>query len=79
MSQCKSCERMLQLASLNEVELIEEQLSLEIDLAHNEVKESRLETCLGCPFLKGQTCTKCGCYALFRASLEKKTCPIGKW
>lgn len=76
---CKSCERLKKLASLNEAELIEEQLSLEEDLATEQVKEDRLSICLKCPFLKNQTCTKCGCYALFRASLEYKQCPVAKW
>lgn len=79
MSSCKSCERLKELATLNEVELIEEQLSLETDLANEATKDKRLNTCLKCPFLKNQTCTKCGCYALFRASLEHKHCPIGEW
>ncbi|WP_423189100.1 DUF6171 family protein [Alkalibacterium sp. f15] len=79
MTRCESCERLKNLASLNEIELIEEQLSLEIDLTSERIKEERLRICLGCPFLKNQTCTKCGCYALFRVSLEGKRCPISKW
>ena len=79
MTSCKSCERLKQLAELNEIEMIEEQLSLEVDLASDKKKEERLAVCLTCPFLKNQTCTKCGCYALFRASLEEKHCPIAKW
>jgi len=79
MTHCKSCERLKNLASLNEIELIEEQLSLEIDLTSEKIKEERLRICLDCPFLKNQTCTKCGCYALFRASLKEKHCPISKW
>ena len=79
MSDCKSCERLQELADLNELELIEEQLSLEIDVVNDEVKEKRLSICLSCPFLNRQTCTKCGCYALFRTSLANKKCPISKW
>lgn len=76
---CKNCERLAEMASLNEKELIEEQLMLETDLASEETKDSRLSICMNCPFLAGQTCTKCGCYALFRASLETKNCPVNKW
>ncbi|GAA0352011.1 hypothetical protein GCM10008932_01270 [Alkalibacterium iburiense] len=79
MSECKSCSRLQELANLNELELIEEQLSLEFDLVSEVVKEKRLNVCLSCPFLKGQTCSKCGCYALFRTSLANKKCPINKW
>lgn len=76
---CKSCERMIQLASTNINEEIEEQLSLEFDLASEDKKEERLSVCLECPFFQEHTCIKCGCYARFRASLDYKTCPIGKW
>lgn len=76
---CKNCERLSQLADHNEMDLIAEQLTLETDLASEEKKDERVSICLGCPFLKGQTCTKCGCYALFRASLSSKSCPVNKW
>ncbi|GEN50485.1 DUF6171 family protein [Alkalibacterium pelagium] len=76
---CKSCERLTELASQNELELIEEQLELELNIAEDDVRDKRLSICMNCPFLKGQTCTKCGCYALFRASLSDKQCPVNKW
>lgn len=79
MTECKSCERLKRLASTNEIEMIEEQLSLETELASDKEKEKRLNICMDCPFLKNQTCTKCGCYTLFRASLKNKNCPIAKW
>ena len=79
MSDCKSCERLQELASVNELDLIEEQLSLEFDLVNDEIKEKRLNICLSCPFLKRQTCSKCGCYVLFKTSLSYKNCPIDKW
>jgi hypothetical protein len=67
------------LATVDVNKEIDEQLSIEANLATDEKKEARLAICLGCPFLKNQTCLKCGCYARFRASLEQKYCPIGKW
>ncbi|WP_208560861.1 DUF6171 family protein [Marinilactibacillus kalidii] len=76
---CKTCERLEALAGQNVLESIEEQLSLEVDLASDELKEMRLSVCESCPFFQNQTCTKCGCYAMFRASLNYKNCPIGKW
>lgn len=76
---CKNCERLANMASLNEKELIEEQLMLETDIASDDTKEKRLAICMDCPFLANQTCTKCGCYALFRASLRSKQCPVNKW
>jgi len=79
MSNCKSCDRLNKLANLNEKELIEQQLSLEFDLADEDVKEERLSICLSCPFLNQQTCSKCGCYVLFRSSVLNKKCPINKW
>lgn len=79
MSKCKSCDRLKELADLNELELIEEQLSLETDLVTDKEKDERLSVCMTCPFRKKQTCTKCGCYTLFRASLKYKSCPVSKW
>lgn len=76
---CKSCERMKLLATVNEIELIEEQLMFETNLSSDETKDKRLKICMECPFLKRQTCIKCGCYAFFRASLADKKCPINKW
>lgn len=70
---------MKEMATLDEIELIEEQLLLETDLASEETKDRRLSICLDCPFLTGQTCTKCGCYALFRASMNSKKCPVNNW
>ncbi|MFC6465733.1 DUF6171 family protein [Marinilactibacillus sp. GCM10026970] len=76
---CKTCERLEALAGQDVVTSIEEQLSLEIDLASEELKEKRLSVCETCPFFQNQTCTKCGCYAMFRASLNYKSCPVNKW
>ncbi|MFL2071914.1 DUF6171 family protein [Marinilactibacillus psychrotolerans] len=76
---CKTCERLEALASQDVLESIEEQLSLETDLASNELKEKRLIIYDSCHFFQNQTCIKCGCYAMFRASLEYKKCPIDKW
>lgn len=79
MSECKTCIRMKELATIDINNMIDEQLSFEIDIVSDEAKEKRLSICMNCPFLKGQTCLKCGCYARFRASLEHKKCPIEKW
>lgn len=79
---CFGCERKQEQLLLTEAKIqaeIEEQLLMEINLASDELKDDRLATCAGCPFRVSHTCTKCGCYVVFRASLEIKHCPIGKW
>ncbi|MDE1549577.1 DUF6171 family protein [Jeotgalibaca caeni] len=79
---CKGCERrneLLQLTDEKIQEEIEEQLSMEIDLASPELRDSRLSICATCPFRAQHTCSKCGCYVGFRASLNGKVCPVGKW
>lgn len=58
---------------------IEEQLAMEVNLASEAVRDERLAVCATCPFRSTHTCTKCGCYVAFRASLEIKKCPVGKW
>ncbi|MFJ1627389.1 hypothetical protein [Marinilactibacillus psychrotolerans] len=47
---CKTCERLEALASQDVLESIEEQLSLETDLASNELKEKRLIIYDSCHF-----------------------------
>ncbi len=76
---CKTCDRMEELAQTSIEELIDEQLSFESKLADKEVIETRLAKCQVCPFLQEATCSKCGCFARFRASLPMKKCPIGYW
>lgn len=76
---CKNCDRLEALTNEDILSSIKEQLSIEKDLATEELKEERLSICMDCPFFQDHTCTKCGCYALFRASLNQKSCPINKW
>lgn len=76
---CKPCKRLEALAGTDVVVSINEQLSMEEDLAIDRLKEERLSVCIACPFYQQHTCTKCWCYALFRASLNHKACPINKW
>ncbi|WP_227004528.1 DUF6171 family protein [Jeotgalibaca porci] len=52
---------------------------MEINLSSDNLRESRLAICASCPFRQSHTCTKCGCYVAFRASLKLKSCPVGKW
>ena len=42
---------------------------------------ARLEICKSCDLFrpKSQTCKKCGCFMKLKTTLEKATCPIGKW
>ena len=79
---CFGCERNEQLLKLTDekvLALVEEQLSMEINLSSDNLRESRLAICASCPFRQSHTCTKCGCYVTFRASLKLKSCPVGKW
>lgn len=74
---CRICDRD---KNYEEVEsLIDEQLSLEKDIASKKIIKKRLEICDKCPFLEKHTCSKCGCFSRFRASLIKKECPINYW
>ncbi len=79
---CFGCERNEQLLKLTDEKVlaeVEEQLLMEINLASDDLRGSRLAICAGCPFRQSHTCTKCGCYVAFRTSLEIKNCSVGKW
>jgi hypothetical protein len=58
---------------------VREQLSWEVDLASDAVRDARLDLCRRCPDLAAHTCRRCGCYVEFRASLLDKRCPRGSW
>lgn len=79
---CIGCERKEMLLGLTDEVVqaeIDEQLSIEINLATPEERDQRLAICATCPFRATHTCTRCGCYVGFRASLAMKSCPAGKW
>jgi hypothetical protein len=46
-----------------------------------ELGNTRLEICKGCPELiqLTTTCKKCGCFMAVKTKLKASTCPIGKW
>jgi len=57
-------------------------------LATNEVVETRLKVCEGCPKLKTKTyddgrvwigCLVCGCGYKRKVSFHGSKCPLGKW
>lgn len=76
---CKGCEIKEEAALFDVDALIQEQLSLEIDLVSEDLLAKRLKQCETCPFRSNHTCTKCGCFYQFRANLAMKTCPDGRW
>ncbi|MGN8842712.1 DUF6171 family protein [Niallia sp. HCP3S3_B10] len=76
---CVGCEIKEQVSRLDVEALVQEQLSFEIDLAQEEVRDQRLSICEQCKHLNQHTCGKCGCFVRFRASLDKKNCPDRKW
>lgn len=76
---CKGCDVKEQASETDVDELIAEQLSFEIDLADLALVEKRTSICESCPFRSLHTCTKCGCFYKFRANLNHKVCPAGKW
>ena len=45
------------------------------------VIEERLAICRECPFFDKRMlkCKKCGCFMKLKTTLEKASCPIGKW
>lgn len=58
---------------------IHEQLSLEPILVPSYILKERLKICHSCPFLIQHTCSQCGCYIKFRASIPNKQCPLSNW
>nr|WP_207696383.1 DUF6171 family protein [Enterococcus sp. DIV0212c]MBO1354958.1 hypothetical protein [Enterococcus sp. DIV0212c] len=76
---CIGCEIKGSAANLNVKQLIEEQLLVETNLAEEQTKEKRIKLCETCPFRVAHTCSKCGCFFEFRASLSDKNCPVGHW
>ncbi len=49
------------------------------DRASEETVEKRLAVCMDCERLVDATCTACGCYVEFRASMRDGHCPKKKW
>ena len=76
---CIGCEIKEEVKSLNVENLITEQLELEQNLADEQTIKRRLAICEICPKRSFHTCTKCGCFCKFRASLAEKNCPQAKW
>jgi hypothetical protein len=46
-----------------------------------ELIESRLAICNECPWFHKNLakCRKCGCFMKLKTTLQKASCPIGKW
>jgi len=77
--ECPGCGHKKDVSDREIEKLISEQLTLEIDLVTEDIRDKRLAICGECPELLGYTCLKCGCFAKFRASLIHKRCPAEKW
>lgn len=76
---CIGCEKKKILTEVEVKQLIQEQLTLEQNLAEEKVKVARMRKCKSCIFRAQHTCIKCGCFYEFRASLADKKCPINSW
>lgn len=76
---CFGCDAKEEVKKIDIEQLIEEQLSLEIDLVSEEEWVKRQGVCLKCPFRIEETCQKCGCFYRFRTALSMKNCPEDKW
>ena len=52
-----------------------------IERASEEKSNERYSICQSCPELIKLTkqCKKCGCFMKAKVTLEKATCPLGKW
>lgn len=48
-------------------------------MASDELVEKRMNVCKSCEFLKGNRCTKCGCFYEWKIKLETEKCPMGFW
>lgn len=79
-NQCRRCQLLEEQDRQDTDELIDEQLSLEVNnLVPVETRNQRLAVCKDCPFYQNGLCLKCGCYCRFRASLKNKICPDHRW
>lgn len=76
---CTRCDIKEEAAQVDIDLLIEEQLSLEINLVDEKIRLQRIKICEACPFRQGKTCGKCGCFYKFRANLANKECPAHFW
>lgn len=52
-----------------------------VSRASEEKSKERYSICQSCPELIKLTkqCKKCGCFMNAKVTLEKATCPLGKW
>lgn len=57
---CVGCELKEQVSQLDVDALVQEQLSFEVDLAREEIRDLRLSICVQCEHLNQHTCGKCG-------------------
>lgn len=48
-------------------------------LVSDEIRNSRWSTCLDCPFLQENRCSKCGCFMKVKVAFQTSKCPVGKW
>ncbi len=76
---CFGCQHKQILSELDVEALVEEQLLLEPNQVSILVRNQRLVVCGTCSQLLQHTCSKCGCFIKFRASLAGKECPLKKW
>ena len=77
---CWTCGDLVQTDPNQVAQAIADQLALEVgNIVPAAVRDARLAVCTQCPFFQNGTCTQCGCYVRFRASLKNKHCPLNHW
>jgi hypothetical protein len=56
-------------------------VELAVELADEDVANSRLSICLSCPHLTKplNQCSQCGCFMNAKTKLKNVSCPIDKW
>ncbi|MBP1046115.1 hypothetical protein I6N96_07455 [Enterococcus sp. BWM-S5] len=76
---CTRCDIQREVEQTDVEQLILEQLMVEPMVVSDLIRQQRISFCESCPKRSAHTCTSCGCYYKFRASLPSKSCPIGQW
>ena len=54
-------------------------LDEEFQIASDELKQSRLNTCSTCSNNTGDSCSLCSCLLVVRTAYVDSFCPEGKW
>jgi len=59
--------------------IVVNEVTVDIELASEELKATRMAICLTCENKVGDGCRKCSCLLVNRVAFTESFCPIGKW